>query len=311
MSKKELEMRNLERLQKLGFSQYGAKVYLALVKLGSGTASEISKAANIPQAKIYGVLDDLYEQGFVEKIEDASPAYYRIDNPKETFKKFLANFSDLADYLDEIKGSSSLQSKYGFISNGNFTGKLQATNFIYIFDMSDDLYRRFFERNIHNYFRVGGPTNSILAVGEKSSVLLIEKGNRVQYISIEDQIFYRMIDTILALSPSNRNITQEMVELSQGEDILYIDTIISSSGFVFGQHGMIWLTASRLFVKIPGKTVYARPLKAISELVVTEDGVLELIISRLNGEKEVSEIYTLSDPVIIANLFRFINKAIH
>ncbi|MHA1304919.1 MAG: TrmB family transcriptional regulator [Candidatus Heimdallarchaeaceae archaeon] len=308
MSKREQMEANLIRLQKLGFSKYGAKAYLALVRLGSGTASEIAKASEIPQAKIYGVLEDLYEQGFIEKVEDASPACFKVDKPKERFVKFLSNFTDLADYLEEIHNSSTVSSKYGFYTIGNFTDKLQATDFLYIFDMSEDLYKRFFERNIHNYFRVGGPTNSLLAVGEKNTILLIEKENRVQYISIEDQIFTRMIDTVLALSPSNRHITDEMLEMSKGEPILYIDSLISSSGFVFGQHGSVWVTPTRLFLKIPGKAVYARPMSSIETLNATEDGVIELIIVRLDGEREVSELYTLSDPKLLENLIAFIKN---
>ena len=308
LSKREQLEKNIRRLQQLGFSQYSAKAYLALVRLGKGTASEIAKKAEIPQAKIYGVLDDLYERGFITKIEDVTPASFIVEKPKEQFLKFLENFTELADYLNEIYNSAGAESKYGFVTKGNFSGKLQATDYLYIFDMSDNLFKKFFERKIHNYFKVGGPTNSLIAVGDKYTILLIEKDHGVQYIKIEDQIFSRMIDTLLALSPSNRHITEEMYEISMGEPILYIDSVLTSSGYVFGQYGTIWLSPERFFIKIPGKDVYARPLTSLASYVLTEDDSIELNVARLDGERELSEIFTLSDPTIILNLIDFIKN---
>ncbi len=57
----------LDKLKLIGFTEYTSRAYLALVKLGEATAPDIARESNIPQSKIYGVLDDLYDKGFVGK----------------------------------------------------------------------------------------------------------------------------------------------------------------------------------------------------------------------------------------------------
>ena len=45
----------VEKLKDIGFNSYEAKVYIALLKKHPATGYEISKIANIPQARTYDV----------------------------------------------------------------------------------------------------------------------------------------------------------------------------------------------------------------------------------------------------------------
>jgi HTH-type transcriptional regulator, sugar sensing transcriptional regulator len=68
-------MENLiQQLKKIGFNEYEAKAYVALVKQGTVTAYQVSKGSGVPRARIYDVLTNLVDKGIVlkEEIEDSA-----------------------------------------------------------------------------------------------------------------------------------------------------------------------------------------------------------------------------------------------
>ncbi len=66
-----------QELQSFGLTQYEAKTYLALLRLGRSNAYKISKTAGIPRTRIYDILDTLAERGVVmlEADSDGTKAY--------------------------------------------------------------------------------------------------------------------------------------------------------------------------------------------------------------------------------------------
>ena len=78
-------------LRNLGFREYEAKVYAALIVRGELTASEIHKVSGVPRTKVYEVLRNLEDKGFVEVIK-SSPASFRAIDPEmvlEDYKQSL------------------------------------------------------------------------------------------------------------------------------------------------------------------------------------------------------------------------------
>lgn len=77
----------IEELKKLGFNEYQAKIYTALVGLGVATASEISQASGVPPNKVYSVIDSLKKKGLVLAQEsDTSTNRYRPRSPDSVMK---------------------------------------------------------------------------------------------------------------------------------------------------------------------------------------------------------------------------------
>lgn len=64
-------------LQKIGFSKYESKVYVALVSHPSATGYEVSKYSKVPRAKVYEVLDKLVERGVVLVVNEEDKKYYQ------------------------------------------------------------------------------------------------------------------------------------------------------------------------------------------------------------------------------------------
>ncbi|MCM3217031.1 helix-turn-helix domain-containing protein [Niallia taxi] len=91
----------VQQLKKLGFNEYEAKSYVALVKLGPATAYQVSKASGIPRARIYDVLNTLVEKGIVLKEEINDAARYS-PLPVEIFlQKAQSEWENTYDVLND------------------------------------------------------------------------------------------------------------------------------------------------------------------------------------------------------------------
>jgi sugar-specific transcriptional regulator TrmB len=80
--------RNIKTLNQLGLTVNQARAYLALVKLRSANAKEISKASNIAQQDIYRVMPLLQKIGLVEKLV-ASPNRFKPNSPEHALSVLL------------------------------------------------------------------------------------------------------------------------------------------------------------------------------------------------------------------------------
>ncbi|MFB6104152.1 MAG: TrmB family transcriptional regulator [Halobacteriaceae archaeon] len=98
----------VEALGRLGLSTYEARVFVALQKLGDGTASEIAAVADVPRSQVYGAADALEERGLVE-VQHATPIRYRPVDPAEAETRLRAPLEAererAIDYLESIQGS--------------------------------------------------------------------------------------------------------------------------------------------------------------------------------------------------------------
>ncbi|MCD6680058.1 MAG: hypothetical protein LT102_05280 [Burkholderiaceae bacterium] len=63
-------------LQELGFGEYEAKAYVALLSGGQSTGYEVAKAAAIPRPNVYAVLDRLVARGAAQRFDTAAGVRY-------------------------------------------------------------------------------------------------------------------------------------------------------------------------------------------------------------------------------------------
>jgi sugar-specific transcriptional regulator TrmB len=63
-------------LQRLGFGEYEAKAYIALLQRSPLTGYELAKVSGLPRANVYAVLPKLEEKGAVLRVDTpAGPRY--------------------------------------------------------------------------------------------------------------------------------------------------------------------------------------------------------------------------------------------
>ena len=83
---------NQERLQKLqgfGLTQYQARVYLALLDLGTATASQIPAVSRVPRTRIYATMQQLHAKGLVQILPEKPVRYKAV--PFSRYLKALAS----------------------------------------------------------------------------------------------------------------------------------------------------------------------------------------------------------------------------
>lgn len=72
-----------KQLQELGLTNNEAKIYLALLELGSSIAGKISRKTGIHRRTIYDALERLTEKGLVSYIVKNNRKYFEASDPKQ------------------------------------------------------------------------------------------------------------------------------------------------------------------------------------------------------------------------------------
>jgi len=104
-------------LDKLGFSEYKKKAYIALIRLEKASAGEIAKKSKIPTSKVYEILHWLYENGYIS-IVSQKPLVYKANDPKSLLKSQVKDrISELKDIEQEI---NNIKTNLGVAEEGNF-----------------------------------------------------------------------------------------------------------------------------------------------------------------------------------------------
>lgn len=85
-----MKSEELYELLKLDLTEGEAKVYLALIELGSSTVGPIVKKARVAYSNVYDILNRLLEKGLVSFIIKSKTKYFQAVNP-----------TNLVDYLEK------------------------------------------------------------------------------------------------------------------------------------------------------------------------------------------------------------------
>ncbi len=99
----------IDGLTRLGLTTYEARVFVALQRLGSGTASDVADISEVPRSQVYGAAEGLEERGLVET-RQSTPTVYRPAEPDVARTRLLDQLADTGaeafDYLEGVKGSA-------------------------------------------------------------------------------------------------------------------------------------------------------------------------------------------------------------
>ncbi|QSG07016.1 TrmB family transcriptional regulator [Halapricum desulfuricans] len=103
------EESTVEALTRLGLTTYEARVFVALQRLGTGTASDIAEITAVPRSQVYGAADDLQDRGLLD-VQQTRPTVYRPVSPEEAERRLLSQLESVGQeafgYLEEIRGSA-------------------------------------------------------------------------------------------------------------------------------------------------------------------------------------------------------------
>ncbi len=104
-------------LMKLGLTEYEARIYTVLVKMGQRTASEISFLGKIPRPKTYGSIKSLKRKGFL-KVIPTKPERYSAVSPNKVLLPLVERFAEDAEGCGKVLENLALSfesSKYVYM----------------------------------------------------------------------------------------------------------------------------------------------------------------------------------------------------
>ncbi|WP_121821365.1 TrmB family transcriptional regulator [Halostella salina] len=100
----------VESLERLGLTGYEAKVFIALQKLGIGTASDVDGIADVPRSQVYSAAESLEDRGLVE-VQQSNPMRYRpvsIETARSTLRERFEREQDRAfEYVETVREQHS------------------------------------------------------------------------------------------------------------------------------------------------------------------------------------------------------------
>ena len=86
-------------LQKLGFSDKEAQIYLVLLELNEALASTVSRKTGINRTTAYSILEHLQKRGLVSTVRRNSNTYYQAQNPHMFLSKKKSGFQEMQEAL--------------------------------------------------------------------------------------------------------------------------------------------------------------------------------------------------------------------
>jgi sugar-specific transcriptional regulator TrmB len=105
-----------ELLEQLGLSQYEAASYVALLRLGTGTAREVSNTVDVPRTRIYDAVERLQQRGLVD-IQHASPKEFKPVSRETALYQFRCDydetFTQLSEHLATLKPTDHQHEQLG------------------------------------------------------------------------------------------------------------------------------------------------------------------------------------------------------
>ena len=109
MSDRTTQEESVELLQQLGLKEYEARCFVALCRLPSGTAKQISEISEVPRTRIYDAIRVLEAKGLVE-VQHASPKQFRAVSVEEAARTlrddFAARTDELLEQLESLEAAT-------------------------------------------------------------------------------------------------------------------------------------------------------------------------------------------------------------
>jgi len=94
---------NTQILQEIGLSNTEAKVYLALLELGSALAGEITKKSEVNRTNVYDALERLIEKGLATYVVSANRKVFEPVNPERLQEILKEREEKLNSLMPELK----------------------------------------------------------------------------------------------------------------------------------------------------------------------------------------------------------------
>lgn len=108
---------SITSLQQLGFSEYEARAYTALLQHSPLNGYELAKLSGLPRANIYGVLQKLEERGAVIRLDIPGGVQYAPLPAEELIQRLRTQFQETLDTAQQALNEISSPAEYEYVGN--------------------------------------------------------------------------------------------------------------------------------------------------------------------------------------------------
>lgn len=217
-------------LETTGFTEKEAQVYLALVELGTGNVTDISKITKLKRSIIYVILEGLMKRGYASELPNLKINTYRATDPTvilSQLKNVAKNFSEMLPMIRTLSSKGKTRPKISYYDTKDAILKIwdsmsfeDEVFFFYSCERSERYFHGITDRWVKGYnkkiYPIGNyhllPNNKnevrmaqkFLAVGEKVRFLDDFKdmnmdftlyGNKIAITSLEENPFIVVIES--------------------------------------------------------------------------------------------------------------------
>jgi hypothetical protein len=88
-------------LESLGLTEYEARCFVALTRVGQGTARDVAEVADVPRPRVYDSVESLQERGLAD-VQDAKPRRFRAPEPHDAVQTIRREYGRRFDRLDGL-----------------------------------------------------------------------------------------------------------------------------------------------------------------------------------------------------------------
>lgn len=108
-----------EQLQRLGFNQYEAQAYIALLQHSPLNGYELAKLSGIPRPNVYTVLQKLEERGAIVRVDSSEGTRYAPVASEELIQRLQANFQENLEVARQALDNIRTAPEQEYIWNAN------------------------------------------------------------------------------------------------------------------------------------------------------------------------------------------------
>lgn len=91
----------VDLLRSFELTEYEAKCLIALIRIGQGSAKDVSNVADVPQARVYDCMDTLQSRGLVD-IQQSTPRQFRAVSPEVAVDSLRRQATHQLDQLAKL-----------------------------------------------------------------------------------------------------------------------------------------------------------------------------------------------------------------
>lgn len=263
----------LSNLSAIGFTEYEAKVYLALLKEYPATGYQLSKQAGIPRSMVYEALGRLDVRGAVLKSETPKATLYRPLPPDVLLNRLTADYVRLLDDLRRDLNAVYLAQDEGYL--WTFAGEERVLSYAeqmivhaqreVMLVLTDAHLRRLREVIVAADSR--GVAVGVLLTGEDS----FDVGD-IAYHPPRESELHKLADSLVVV------VDEQEVLIASEQGLNYIATVTTNPNMVQIGRQFVWmeLFAHRIFSQLGPE--------ALRHLSPDDRSVLESVTGRRPGE---------------------------